>query len=367
MFGEVNESVSAYGLGGHRHVAEIEQELAGVGAAAGQDPGANPGIIGVDFLPHLIPMTRGILSAGHVRPTRPVTQAELDALYAAAYDDEPFVTVVASPPVDQAHDRQQPGPRPRPPRRADRADHRHRRRGQPRQGRRGPGDPVVQPRPRPARDGRARAAAAGALMTRRPTTRPVPATLPRGRAPRRPAGRVPRRRRRDRHQGLGPTGPGDHRHDRRTGRGGRRLHARMRSPRRRCRRSRAEPRGHVGRPARRVRLGDARWSRRAAVPTRRPGPPATPTRPRSGGSCRRRSGSTRPRVAAPLDRGHRDAAAARSRSRPGSTALGADADRRRCRSGGGRRGAAHDRFGDQGRDDDASTCPVRTARPCRSP
>ena len=40
MFGEVNESVKAYGIGGHRHVAEIEQELAGLGAATG---GANPG------------------------------------------------------------------------------------------------------------------------------------------------------------------------------------------------------------------------------------------------------------------------------------------------------------------------------------
>jgi N-acetyl-gamma-glutamyl-phosphate reductase len=44
-------------------------------------------------------MTRGILSTNHVRPTRPVTQAELDALYAAAYADEPFVTVVATPPA----------------------------------------------------------------------------------------------------------------------------------------------------------------------------------------------------------------------------------------------------------------------------
>jgi N-acetyl-gamma-glutamyl-phosphate reductase len=44
-------------------------------------------------------MTRGILSACHVRPTRPVTQGELDELYAAAYDDEPFVTVVSTPPA----------------------------------------------------------------------------------------------------------------------------------------------------------------------------------------------------------------------------------------------------------------------------
>jgi N-acetyl-gamma-glutamyl-phosphate reductase len=98
-FGEVNESVKAYGLGGHRHVAEIEQELATITAREGMDPGANPGIVAVDFLPHLIPMTRGILSACHVRPTRPVTQGELDDLYTEAYGDEPFVTVVSTPPA----------------------------------------------------------------------------------------------------------------------------------------------------------------------------------------------------------------------------------------------------------------------------
>ncbi len=96
MFGDVNESVKAYGIDGHRHVAEIEQELASLGAAAGRE---NPGAAGVDFLPHLIPMTRGILSAAHVRPTRPTSQAELDDLFAAAYDGEPFVSVVASAPA----------------------------------------------------------------------------------------------------------------------------------------------------------------------------------------------------------------------------------------------------------------------------
>lgn len=99
LYGEVNESVKAYGIGGHRHVAEIEQELAEITGREGLDPGANPGIIAVDFLPHLIPMTRGILSACHVRPTRPITQAELDRLYATAYEDEPFVTVVANAPA----------------------------------------------------------------------------------------------------------------------------------------------------------------------------------------------------------------------------------------------------------------------------
>ena len=99
MFGEVNESVKAYGLGGHRHVAEIEQELMLVAGREGLDPGANPGAIAVDFLPHLIPMTRGILSASHVRPTRPVSQKELDELYATAYAGEPFVRVVPAPPA----------------------------------------------------------------------------------------------------------------------------------------------------------------------------------------------------------------------------------------------------------------------------
>jgi N-acetyl-gamma-glutamyl-phosphate reductase len=98
MFGEINESVSAYGVGGHRHVAEIEQELRDVAASAGLGADANPGAAAVDFLPHLIPMTRGILSSNHVRPTRTVTQGELDQLYAAAYADEPFVRIVAAPP-----------------------------------------------------------------------------------------------------------------------------------------------------------------------------------------------------------------------------------------------------------------------------
>ncbi len=99
MFGEVNESVKAYGVGGHRHVAEIEQQLAALGIAGGHGPDANPGARAVDFLPHLIPMTRGILSACHVRPTRPVAQRELDDLYGEAYAGEAFVHLVTQPPA----------------------------------------------------------------------------------------------------------------------------------------------------------------------------------------------------------------------------------------------------------------------------
>ena len=89
-FSEVNESVKAYGVDGHRHVAEIEQELE-LAAGARLPP--------IDFLPHLIPMTRGILAACHVRPTRPVEQAELDDLFRQAYDGERFVEVVTTPPA----------------------------------------------------------------------------------------------------------------------------------------------------------------------------------------------------------------------------------------------------------------------------
>lgn len=100
LFGEVNESVRAYGVAGHRHTAEIEQELADQGRRGPlQSAAANPGATGVDFLPHLVPMTRGILAACHVRPTRPVSQLELDALYAEAYADESFVHVVPAPPA----------------------------------------------------------------------------------------------------------------------------------------------------------------------------------------------------------------------------------------------------------------------------
>jgi N-acetyl-gamma-glutamyl-phosphate reductase len=94
-FGEVNESVKAYGIFTHRHIGEIEQELVGQSSA----PDANPGVRGIDFLPHLVPMTRGILAACHVRTTRPVTQAELDELYATAYGDEPFITVMDHAPA----------------------------------------------------------------------------------------------------------------------------------------------------------------------------------------------------------------------------------------------------------------------------
>ncbi len=104
-FAEANESVSAYGLGGHRHLPEIVQELAamwprrvGEGPEPGGLPAAQPR---VTFTPHLIPMTRGLLSTCYgslVQGTVRSGEEALD-LYREFYKGEPFVRVVDSPPA----------------------------------------------------------------------------------------------------------------------------------------------------------------------------------------------------------------------------------------------------------------------------
>ncbi len=82
LFGEVNEGVKAYGASGHRHWPEIEQTLR---RAAGE-------AVDVTFVPHLVPMTRGMQATVHVPVDRPL--AQMRALYESRYADEPFVTVV---------------------------------------------------------------------------------------------------------------------------------------------------------------------------------------------------------------------------------------------------------------------------------
>ena len=89
-FSEVNEDVSAYALGGHRHLPEIVQELGQL------RPEWSPS---VTFVPHLIPMTRGILSTCYARLTDGSNkEEELRQLYRDFYRDEPFVRVVESSP-----------------------------------------------------------------------------------------------------------------------------------------------------------------------------------------------------------------------------------------------------------------------------
>ena len=74
-FSENHGSVSAYGVFGHRHVAEMEQEL-----------GAT-----VTFVPHLVPLHRGILETIYARVQAGTTAEQIADAFAAAYKDEPFV------------------------------------------------------------------------------------------------------------------------------------------------------------------------------------------------------------------------------------------------------------------------------------
>lgn len=83
-FPEVNESVSAYSVGRHRHTPEIEQVLST----------ACERTVEVIFTPHLIPMDRGILSTCYTQPSDGMTEEKaLDAIR-EFYADEPFVRVV---------------------------------------------------------------------------------------------------------------------------------------------------------------------------------------------------------------------------------------------------------------------------------
>ncbi|HLI08241.1 MAG TPA: N-acetyl-gamma-glutamyl-phosphate reductase [Ktedonobacteraceae bacterium] len=97
-YAEANEDVSAYGLSGHRHLPEIVQELE-AGARAGGHPLETP--LRVTFVPHLMPMTRGILAtcyANFKQSERIPTTAQIRAIYEAYYADEPFVHVVDQAP-----------------------------------------------------------------------------------------------------------------------------------------------------------------------------------------------------------------------------------------------------------------------------
>lgn len=85
-FPEIGEGIRPYKVAGsHRHTPEIEQEL---GRVAGAD-------VRVSFTPHLVPMSRGILTVAYARPTDAARDeaAYLEALR-EAYADEPFVAVL---------------------------------------------------------------------------------------------------------------------------------------------------------------------------------------------------------------------------------------------------------------------------------
>lgn len=93
-YSEANEDVTAYSLNGHRHLPEIVQEL--------NQLYQNP--LSVTFIPHLIPMTRGILTTCYARlkegkiSTGEKAEKELKQLYQDFYHDAPFVRVTDTPP-----------------------------------------------------------------------------------------------------------------------------------------------------------------------------------------------------------------------------------------------------------------------------
>jgi len=84
LHGEVGESFKAYGASGHRHLPEIRQ---GLSQAAGTG-------VGVTFVPHLVPMIRGIEATLYAELSDAADFDRLQALYEERYRNEPFVDVM---------------------------------------------------------------------------------------------------------------------------------------------------------------------------------------------------------------------------------------------------------------------------------
>jgi N-acetyl-gamma-glutamyl-phosphate reductase len=81
LFSEAADNFKAYGVPGHRHLPEIRQGL----SIAARRP------IGLTFVPHLVPMIRGIHATLYARITR---EADFQSLFEARYANEPFVDVL---------------------------------------------------------------------------------------------------------------------------------------------------------------------------------------------------------------------------------------------------------------------------------
>ncbi|MEO8092691.1 MAG: N-acetyl-gamma-glutamyl-phosphate reductase [bacterium] len=86
-FADVVENFKPYGLEGHRHSPELEQELRALGYEGT-----------VTFVPHLLPLDQGLLASCYVTPSREIGSEELRALYEARYAGEPFIDLVDVPP-----------------------------------------------------------------------------------------------------------------------------------------------------------------------------------------------------------------------------------------------------------------------------
>ena len=89
-FSELNDNLSAYGVSGHRHAPEMTQELSAL---------ADSDAVTVTFVPHLAPMTRGILGTHYATLRNGITPEHVATAFGQFYDDEPFVKVVDAPPA----------------------------------------------------------------------------------------------------------------------------------------------------------------------------------------------------------------------------------------------------------------------------
>lgn len=84
---ECTENFRAYRVAAHQHTPEMEQEL---GRLAGED-------VTFTFVPHLVPMIRGILSTVYLQPVTQLDEAELWSIYEEFYGNDPFVRLLAPP------------------------------------------------------------------------------------------------------------------------------------------------------------------------------------------------------------------------------------------------------------------------------
>ena len=97
LFSEVNENINAYSVSGHRHMPEMAQELQALASDAAP--------LRVTFVPHLVPMTRGILATCYanlrdgVLPEGPEGESRLRQIYNDFYSDHPFVHVGSKSPL----------------------------------------------------------------------------------------------------------------------------------------------------------------------------------------------------------------------------------------------------------------------------
>lgn len=89
-FVSINENISPYKIGTHRHTPEIEQEIEKLSPPTPAVP--------ITFVPHLVPVDQGELISAYVDLNGPLDQAALLALFREAYDGEPFVELHDRPP-----------------------------------------------------------------------------------------------------------------------------------------------------------------------------------------------------------------------------------------------------------------------------